>query len=159
MLDSGDSAYGYHVVIANHFMVGNPEKMNCNFTTLDGGIPTEPRLDTAYLAKVNTFINNGGNFICHICGHEHLDYVVKSVDYPNQICIAIDTASTFQGQACSDTTRTTGKKTQDLCNVISFDTTSHIIKIIRIGADSDRYLRNKNQITIDYQTGQVLYQE
>lgn len=44
----------------------------------------------------------------------------------------------------------------DLANVIVFDTSSKNIKIMRVGANIDHYLRAKNYITINYNTGAII---
>ena len=103
-------------------------------------------------------VDDGGKFICHICGHTHWDLIVKSTTYPDQLCVVIDALSRSQGNQYSDTQRTDATKSQDLANLIAFDTSSGVIKIIRIGASIDHYLREKNCITINYNTGAIITQ-
>ena len=56
----------------------------------------------------------------------------------NQLCICVDALSRQQGDQYSDTARVDGKKSQDLANVVVIDTSSKVIKIIRVGADTNR---------------------
>ena len=147
----------YSVVVANHYMVANAEKIECNFSSLDKGVGNDV-LPLAYLSAIQDYIDGGGKFICHICGHTHWDLIVKSTTYPDQLCVVIDALSRSQGNQYSDTQRTDATKSQDLANLITFDTSSGVIKIIRIGASIDHYLREKNCITINYNTGAIITQ-
>ena len=152
---SGAKAKDYSVVVANHYMIATPTKIPCNFSTIDKGVGTDV-LPTAYLLAIQNYIDDGGKFICHIAGHTHWDVVVRSQDYPRQICIVVDALSRAQGNNYSDTQRTNGDKSQDLANVVAFDTSSGVVKVMRVGADVDHYLRQKHCLTIDYATGNIV---
>lgn len=145
------------VVVANHYMIANPEKVSCNFSILDKNVGTDV-LPLAYLAAIDDFKGGGGKFVCHIAGHTHWDIIVRSTTYPDQICIVIDALSRAQANMYSDTQRTDGTKSQDLANLVAFDTASGVVKIMRIGANMDHYLREKNCITINYTTGEIITQ-
>ena len=146
---------GLSVVIAVHYMPYNPQKIGCNFSSLDKGVGSDV-LALAYLTIVQNFIDAGGEFICYIAGHVHYDIFVKSATYPNQMCICIDALSAYQSNVYSDTQRTNGTKSQDLANLVTFDTASKAVKISRVGADQDHYLRSKKFMTFKYLTGDII---
>lgn len=109
-------------------------------------------------ASVQSFIDDGGEFVGWFSGHTHYDFMGTLDNYPQQIDITIDCACRFSGATnYSDTARVTGQKNQDLFNIVSVDTYRKLIKIYRVGADRDSWMRHKGCITIDYSTRQVLY--
>lgn len=146
-----------HVIVANHYTVATPEKIACNFSTIDQSVGSDV-LPLTYLSAIQDFIDGGGNFICHIAGHTHWDLIVKSTTYPNQLCIVVDALSRAQGNQYSDTQRTDDTRSQDLANLIAFDTASQVVKIMRVGANVNHYLCSKNSITINYSTGAIITQ-
>lgn len=154
---SGAASNDYSVIVADHYMPANAEKINCNFTSIDKGVSSDI-LPSQYMDAVQSFINGGGKFICYIAGHTHNDLVVRSQSYPNQICVVIDALNRAQGNQYSDTQRTNETKSQDLFNLFVTDTASGVIKIMRVGADMDHYLRKKECITINYTNGNIITQ-
>ena len=154
---AGANSNGYSVVVSNHYMVANAEKIACNFTSIDKDIGTDV-LPSAYIDAVQTFVNGGGKFVCHLVGHTHNDLIVRSATYSNQLCVVVDALNRTQGNQYSDTQRTDGTRSQDLANIFVVDTASKVIKIMRVGANIDHYLREKNCITINYETGNIIAQ-
>lgn len=148
----------YSVVIARHFPITNPAYIPTTFTALDIISPNGGGGNvTGIEAIVQNFIDNGGKFICYICGHTHRDIVSYSSVYPSQISIAVDAASRKQCNEWSDCMRYDGQISRDLFNVIQFDTSTHCIKMIRCGCNYDNRVREKNTLCIDYHTKAVLY--
>ena len=146
-----------YVIVVNHYPVRNFVKLNCNFTTLDKTSNNEAAVNMdAYQADIESFKTGGGKFICWVAGHTHFDLIGYNSDYPTQYCICVDALSREQGNQYSDTQRTNNTKSQDLANMFVVDTTSSIVKLIRIGADKDHYLRSKKSITLNYATGAVI---
>lgn len=150
-------ADGLNVVVANHYPLPNFQKVNCNFTSLDkdGG---SGYATGAYQAKIAKFKESGGKFVCFIGGHMHGDLIGYNSTYPDQLIICIDALSRAQGNQYSDMQRVDNQRSQDLANALVVDTTSKVVKIVRIGANVDRYLRNKNSIVIHYETKEVVSQ-
>lgn len=146
----------YYVIIAVHYPISESTVIACNFSSLDK-MPSQTMLDTDYMDVVDDFVTAGGNFVCYITGHTHWDDVLKATNY-NQLCIVIDAASMATGNQWSDTMRTGGTKSQDCANLFVFDSASGVIKIIRIGANMDHYLREKNCITIKCSDNSILTQ-
>lgn len=155
---AGAKTAGYSVVVAVHYMPYSPQKIACNFSSLDKSVGSD-LLANAYLNAVDGFVQGGGEFICYIAGHVHYDIFVKSTAYPNQYCICVDALNVNQSNVYSDTQRTNGMKSQDLANLVVIDTASKVVKIIRVGADMDHYLRSKKCMTFKYLTGDIVYQE
>ena len=105
------------------------------------------------------FFDGGGLFACYIAGHRHTDMIVHgSGNYSNQYCVVVDAANRWQSDAYSDNARVAGDKTQDLANLFVVDTSSKLIKIIRVGCDMNRYMRSKKYLCFSYDTGEIMGQ-
>ena len=146
---------GYAVVIAEHVPVGNWQNIDCNFTII-GKAWTYNEYPTLYLQTVQDFIDGGGEFACYIAGHGHSDYVGYNASYPEQLCIAVTTALTTRYD--NDQRRATGEKSQDAANVVLVDTVTKTVKLIRVGADMDTYMRGRHILTVRYTDLQILAQ-
>lgn len=148
------------VIIAEHFppyKYSEWQYVQCGFTEIDpNSLATSSCLQSAYQDAVQTFINNGGKFICFICGHTHKDYIVTTEDYPSQLFVVCGAAGLSAGNNWGSSVRVNGEKNADLFNIISFDTTNKLIKIVRVGCDTDRFLRKKSTLCINYETGTVI---
>ena len=146
----------YSVVIGMHYPVYGFTKIDCAFTRRDREIPSADCCDISICQKVQTFIDDGGDFICYIGGHKHGDYIGYSSAYPAQISILVDSANRQQSNQYSDLMRVDGEISQDLYNVVVFDKSISTIKIIRIGCDVDNYMRHRDMLCINYQTKNIL---
>lgn len=144
-----------HVVIAMHYPVFM-KKINCNFSTLDRGDGFGDRAMSVYQEKVDAFMSKGGDFVVWLTGHVHMDFVGYNEQYPNQLCIAIDSLCCYQSDAYSDANRCVGMPSQDLYNLVTIDTFDKLVKIVRIGCNLDRYLRKKDTLCINYKTFEII---
>ena len=144
---------GYTVIIAAHCQLQNSNAVDCSFTTF-GKTTFGGQLDESYQASVQSFINDGGLFACYISGHTHWDAVAYNSNYPNQLCITVTTASVNMND--NDQPRISGTITQDAANLIVIDVDFKVVKIIRVGANIDTYLRGRNTLTYSYDTHSVL---
>lgn len=144
---------GYAVVILEHTPLNNFTKVDCNFSIigLSWGWNEFP---TLYQDTVQSFIDGGGEFACYLAGHCHCDYVGYNSNYPDQLCIAITTARTTGYD--NDQRRVAGEKSQDAMDVVLVDTVTKTVKLIRVGADMDCYLRGRNLFSINYNTKEVI---
>ncbi len=146
----------YSVVIARHFPTRELRKIPCNFTSIDmtytGG---DDNTNGSIERIVNDFITGGGKFICYLCGHTHKDCIGYSGIYPNQLSIIVDAASRAQCNNWSDCMRYNDQISRDLFNVVQFDTSNNLIKIIRCGCNYDNYVRLKNTLCINYLTKEI----
>lgn len=152
---------GLSVIVANHGPIEKADKIEGNFSSYDSGgtgasTSSYTALSEDYLSLIQNFIDAGGEFICHIAGHSHIDRFLRSKAYPSQYCVVLDALSRYYGNQYSDTQRTDNTKSQDLANVLVLDTSSKTVKIIRIGADMDHYCRQKHGMTFNYSTGEIL---
>ncbi len=147
------------VVIAYHYPPTNVTRFESNFTCID-------RCDTAWTKEtpmyqqiVDEFQKEGGEFVCWICGHTHYDCIAYNRDYPKQLFISVEATNRDQGMAWNDTMRVNGTRSQDAANTFIVDTTNKLIKIIKVGCNSDNYQRPKNRITIKYDTQTLITQD
>lgn len=145
----------FHVVIGTHYPI-RMKKIPCNFTTLDRGDVYGDASMEIYQEKVDAFIKAEGDFVVWLTGHVHIDYIGYSEKYPEQLCIAIDSQRCYQSMAYNDMDRTEGMPSQDLYNLVTIDTFDKIVKIIRVGADVDRFLRKRDTVCINYKTFEVI---
>lgn len=143
---SGAKTNGYTVVIAQHCQMSNFQSIPSNFTMVYK--MTSYQYPTIYQASVQSFIDDGGEFACYIAGHTHWDMLCINPDYPDQICVCV-TCTAITGRD-NDQIRVGGTKSQDGANIVTIDTTSKTVKLIRVGADIDSYLRPRNVLSISY---------
>lgn len=158
---SGAKSKGYSVICAAH-CVPQTSKVNyidCTFNSIN--LKYEDEYDTCvtnaiYQQTVQNFIDEGGKFITWICGHTHVDFVYTTSEFPNQLWIVV---------ACGllsnnlDIDRTDGTKNQDAFNILTFDTNTELVKVIRVGADRDRSMRHLGTMSINYNTHNVIYND
>ena len=147
---------GLSVIVITHY-VPPATKVDCGFSSIDyDGWTTG--LNEAYPQMIDSFVEGGGEFICWLAGHEHVDQFSHGVNYTTQYAIEIAAlGSVYDDPVYSgDSQRTVGSKSQDLANFVAFDTSSKAVKVIRVGVDKDHYLRPRNCMTFKYLTGQIL---
>ena len=158
---SSAKSKGYSVVCATH-CVPQTSKVNyidCSFNSIN--LKYEDEYDTCvtntiYQQTVQNFIDDDGKFITWICGHTHVDFVYTTSEFPNQLWIVV---------ACGllsnnlDIDRTDGTKNQDAFNILTFDTNTELVKVIRVGADRDRSMRHLGTMSINYNTHSVIYND
>lgn len=158
---SSAKSKGYSVVCATH-CVPQTSKVNyidCSFNSINLKYEDEYNTcvtNTIYQQTVQNFIDDDGKFITWICGHTHVDFVYTTSEFPNQLWIVV---------ACGllsnnlDIDRTDGTKNQDAFNILTFDTNTELVKVIRVGADRDRSMRHLGTMSIDYNTHSVIYND
>ena len=144
------------VVVCNHYPV-NINVIKCQFSCHDYNIHVNNNVATLsenVLSIIDDFINNGGKFICHLCGHTHEDAVGIAVGHPKQLVIVMDTS----GNSAQSMTRCAYKeqKGQDCFNIVSFDIYTKCVKLARVGADYDIYGRHIDMMAISYESFEVL---
>lgn len=158
---SSAKSKGYSVVCATH-CVPQTSKVNyidCTFNSIN--LKYEDEYDTCvtnaiYQQTVQNFIDDDGKFITWICGHTHVDFVYTTSEFPNQLWIVV--ACGFLSNDL-DIVRTDGTKNQDAFNILTFDTNTELVKVIRVGADRDRSMRHLGTMSINYNTHNVIYND
>lgn len=160
---AGAKTLGYSVVIAEHTPPQKVELIESNFTSIGGnqlGSNTNSwsRLDPMYQDTVQDFIDDDGSFLCWIAGHTHNDFLCVNPDYPSQLFVVVCHAhggDTYSMQY-NDQQRISGDKSMDAFNLVFLDATTKTVKLVRVGADRDLYLRHRGTITIDCQTLEII---
>ena len=155
---------GYSVLCVSHYpycpkvsetAYASPH-IECSFDSRqETVVGAETRIPDSFITTVNDWLvannnANAGRFICWLSGHTHTDYVCVAKN-TNQLVLTIDTAAhTTRNIAYSDTVRMENKKSMDLFNLLGIDTYQKLIKIVRVGADMDSWMRSKKTMCIQY---------
>ena len=118
---------------------------NCSFDSiqresLGGSLPRA-------VEAVDAFQKAGGEFVCWLGGHTHTDFC-GTVNGKSQLFINVGTAKNFE--LWCDSRRVTGEKSQDLFNIVAIDTYHKHIRVLRIGAEWNRYLQHRVTMCLDY---------
>lgn len=149
---------GYHVLCIQHYDIAKDmTALDGNFNSLDYGFSHLVQGSGATDMKnaVDTFITNGGTFVAWLGGDAHIDaFGSFTIGSNKQASFVFECAGTNAGY--TDSNRIVGQKSQDCFNIVSIDTYSKLLKIVRVGNNSDRYLRHKNYLTYDYDNGVVI---
>ena len=131
---SGAKSSGLAVIIANHYAGGALTHIDCSFDSIQKRSVAMSSISGDARLSVDSFINDGGKFVCWIGGHQHTDYFATLTSSPNQLCVILDTARKASN-ADQDSIRVAGTKSQDCFNILSVDTYAKILKIVRVGND------------------------
>lgn len=107
------------------------------------------------LVNIDTFINNGGKFICWIAGHTHLDYFVQSISHPKQVMFVTASAN-YARAADSKPSSDVSSQMYDCMTYIGIDLDKMWLKILRVGRNLDGYMRKKNVLTYDLTNQKVI---
>ena len=141
---------GLHVITAAHQVTARPsQKISCPFQTL---IPYDTKAsigavaNTVFDEPIQQFKQSGGKHIVHLAGHEHQDWFFKTGR--GILNMAVQCATNYQGW--TENKRVNGTKSMDCFNIVSADTDLGILKVIRIGANTDSYNRKLDVLTYDY---------
>lgn len=119
--------------------------------------PYPVNLANDYAASVDSFITNGGEFICWIHGHTHYKMFAQLESYPRQLDVAVanaggrDYAETYVWERVKNT------KSEDDFNVLAVDVDSKILRIMKVGVNYDRCMRWVDTISYNYGTRELIY--
>ncbi|MBQ0105242.1 MAG: metallophosphoesterase, partial [Armatimonadetes bacterium] len=155
----------YHVIVAAHFpILTDSEPLDCPFATTGRAVRSTMKIGESetyaklgfipakaeeYQIAVDDFRKGGGVFVTWLAGHIHYDTAELDKKY-NQLCIAIEAANMKWANIFTDSNRVKGLKCQDLADAIVVDTTNRVIKILRVGCDTDRYMKHRDMTAISY---------
>lgn len=146
---------GLSVICVSHYCPDRFPTMisDCTFCTLytsdvNAGLNSEAE------DAVADAITDGLDFICWLFGHTHSDYFVKSHNHPEQYAIGVDKG--YGGLASYDCSREDGTRFYDSFDVIGIDTKAGILSIMKMGANADMYMRQKNYLVFDYKNRQII---
>lgn len=104
-------------------------------------------------AVLSDYVKKGGRFLCNFCGHEHHDlfgYTAGGV-----LNVAVECACDWAGWC--DGRRVRGSKTYDCFNVVTVDADQSLLKLVRVGNNTDYFLRKKQVLCFDYQKHSVIF--
>ncbi len=134
---------GYQVITAKHSKSDNISTRISCFNSKD---TYTGKYNTTFENVIKEFIDAGGVHICNLCGHEHIDEVGYTANGILNIVAECVTDDVYW-QNCK---RNKGTKTYDCFNIISIDTNQGHLKIVRVGDNTDIYMRKKQYTCIDY---------
>lgn len=147
---------GMRVICADHYPAAAFTPIVCNFDDSHlQALAAERYIDAAAVNNVKDFIDGGGEFICWITGHEHCDYMGTLNADSRQLMIGIDRGSN-RDDLHSAVPRIINTRSQDLFNVYGFDVYNKQIRLYRVGANKDMYMRVKNSFCINYVTKDII---
>lgn len=152
----------YHVLMATHSSNGALVNRCTNFTDLANGNGYQygVNIGSATLnavEQVQTFISNGGILVAWLYGHAHYDNVGYSDigDGKSQLRICVSTANYTKTENYG-VERVVNTKSQDCFNIVSVDTNRGYIRVFRVGADFDMFLKHRGGFCIDYINHEVV---
>lgn len=147
-----------HVLIAIHAPHGGSTAKNCSFSRYgQTAMPTLTDCNTPQVVvdAVSSAVSNGLHFIGYIVGHTHQDNIWDAENDGKQLMYCVTCANVYQPTQWrnSDQFRSINL---DAYNLISIDTSSTLLKIVRGGgADIDNHMRTRKGICFDYSTGSI----
>lgn len=149
-------AKGKAVICASHAPFKKTEAKRDD--TLNWNSWSDYRTDSNYDAivlsddattAVDTFINNGGAFICWVTGHTHVDNILTNENHPNQIMLNMASSARYNhsdGQTSSDM----ASGYYDCINYCGVDLTHGLLKVHRIGWNMDASMKVRNNLCYDF---------
>jgi len=118
---------GYYVIILTHASPqSNYTLIESNFTNSNIAYNTGTwSLKQEAITEVNSFISNGGKFICWLCGHTHVDYLIYpkngSTIYSEQVMFVTRCANCSKGDTAPYKTYDKNDVFRDSFNYITVD--------------------------------------
>ncbi len=113
-------------------------------------------LSNALVNAVDTFIGNGGEFVCWLTGHTHRDNAgYYQGTNGKQVVINLDTASVRNDG--NTRYRAYNSKSQDCFNIVSVNVGAKLLSIFRVGNDIDALQRHIGSMCVKYDTGELVW--
>ena len=112
------------------------------------------KFDISAAEAVQTFMNNGGKFICWLQGHSHLDRIYTLNDYGSQLCLQTTSFTNRETEVEKNSNVTAYN--YDALTVLSVDNIDKTLKLYRIGADINKYGQKHKCFIYDYENKQVV---
>lgn len=145
------------VLIATHIPPNCSELVKCNFTSLDSDVwKTRLGTDEKFIKAVDDFIENGGTFVCWMCGHLHCDNIMYASDTKNrQLVITMECATQYSDHTDAQHIRETASETS--WELLAVESKTNVLKIARFGNCYDHYLRRKDTFCYDFKNHKVIW--
>ena len=104
---------------------------------------------------MNTFMSNGGKFVCWLNGHTHYDQLLMPNDVQKQLEINIATAR-YNYHTDGYAAQSENEPSYDCFNYIGVDTQHHFIKVYRCGWNMDMSMRVRKALCYDYLNHEII---
>lgn len=148
------------VIIMNHGPIDpkDSEEIECNWTSKISwvnDVQDYQHMDNRILENVDSFIDSGGKFICYLAGHSHLDYILRSKKHPRQMCLVITSARYNYDDSCKRS-QSTSNMDYDSYNYIGVDLTHSVIKVQRIGMNTNAWMQEHNTMCWDFKNNKLI---
>ena len=145
------------IIIMNHCPL-NPsdaEEIECSWTSKQTWKTGYMHMNDTIPECVDSFIKDGGTFICYLCGHTHRDFVLQSIRYPNQVCFVTMSA---RYEYVEDGWRSQNENNDDFdsYNYIGVDLKNSVIKIKRIGTNINAWMQRRNTLCWDFKKHKLI---
>ena len=164
--NSGSTVQGWKVVVCSHYYPasfneasivknnnGNPVNMH-NYGSRELSPSEGTKINAGFLTALSTFIDNGGKFVIWLCGHYHAPFMAYLANYSNILVMAADAAGTYRGGNMAPAKRVSDLQYSFIANVLVIN--DSFVRIIRVGCNSDIYLRDVNTLTYDWVNKKVI---
>lgn len=112
--------------------------------------------DFGETVKVDTVFEKKGDFICHLSGHFHGDFVGYLPSYPDQLSITMTCSACHPegghnfGEELSDLPRIPGTVSEDAVNFYTIDKEKRTISIVRFGAIVNDEMKMRVGLKLNY---------
>lgn len=152
---------GYGVIVLSHGLGKQGDKIQSTYTAINNTAGMVILDDGTYTynanvhSRIDEFIGGGGNFICLLGGHFHMDMFgkVNSTTH-EQLYLLGDCAARVPLRDHRYVNKT---RMQDSFNIVSIDTNLKMIKVFKVGYQYDVYLRRKGTLCYNYETHQMVF--
>ncbi len=146
---NGAKSLGYHVITCMHEMTNViTNKLDTAFQTIDNfeSLGGNKYSISKFDEVIGDWIKAGGFHVANFAGHEHSDFIGYTDNGVLNICVQAGTDNIIwtDGKRVKDT------KTYDCFNVVSVEVATGVLKLVRVGNNSDHYLREKKVMCYDY---------
>ena len=146
---NGAKALGYHVITCMHEMTNViTNKLDTTFQTIDNfeALGGNKWSISKFDKVIGDWIKAGGVHVANFAGHEHSDFIGYTDNGVLNVCVQSATDNIIW----TDGKRVQGTRTWDCFNVVAVDVATNNLKLIRVGNNSDHYLREKKILSYDY---------
>lgn len=111
-------------------------------------------MNIAAASAVQTFVQNGGVFVCWLQGHRHMDEIALLKNYNNQLSFR---TNTFQDRGTA-TVKNADESAYnyDCLTYVTVDSYNHFVKFYRIGANINTQGQKFNAFVWDYINNQAV---
>ncbi len=106
--------------------------------------------------SIDEKFEKAGEFICHLCGHRHGDFVGYLPGFEDQLSICMPCSGCYPegyhniGEELSDLPRVPDTVTEDCLNFYSIDREKKTISIVRVGATVNDKLETRRALQLNY---------